>query len=177
MEVLKIENRLRMFCYYNTLAWEILAAILASDIALATLPLVVTDGLRSTVLVLVFLPWLLLPIGGGCVVYHLRKLAAMWVSFSLQDCEDSSWKDASTSLRAMIDYVEIGNWGFTPPPRAYETYRNMVLSLAAVEIISALLSLTAASLLTCINVFVVCFAGFLAVLFALKRALRRVCQP
>jgi hypothetical protein len=169
-DVLKIENRLQMFCYYNTLAWEILAATLASDIALATLPFVVATDLRSTVLLPVIPVCLFLPLGGGYAVYRLRDYAARWVSYPLHD----SWEDASTSPRALIDKVEEGNWKMTPPPRAFETYAYLTALLAIVEEVSACLwlSVAAVSLWEIIIVYVVIV---LAVLFALIK-LWRICH-
>ncbi len=38
---IKTENRIQMFCYYHTLAWQMFAATIATVIVLATLPLLV----------------------------------------------------------------------------------------------------------------------------------------
>jgi hypothetical protein len=143
-EVLKIENRLQMFCYYNTLAWAILAATLASDIVFATLPFgVASSALRSKVLCPVILVCVVLPLGGGLAVYHLRNLAARWISFPLE----GYWKDDPMSLRKTIDYVEAGNWEMCRPPRACPTYAVMIGLLAVVEWISAYLWLSVSGLL------------------------------
>jgi hypothetical protein len=137
-DVLRIENRIQMFCYYNTLAWAILAATLASDIVLATLPFVVACDIRSIVLPPIIVVCLFLPVGGGLAVYRLRNLAARWVSYSLED----SWEDDSMSPRAWIDYVEAGNWEMRRPARACGTYAVVIGLLAVVEWISAWLWLS-----------------------------------
>jgi len=126
-DVLRIENRVQMFCYYNTLAWEILTAVLASVIVLATLPFVVTNMPRSNMLLAIIPACLLLPASAVCLFYYLRNLAARWISLP---CEDDS-----TSPRAWIDYVEAGAWKTRRSPRAFRTYGILIVSIALALII------------------------------------------
>jgi hypothetical protein len=126
-DVLRIENRIQMFCYYNTLAWEILAATLASVIVLATLPFVVTSVPASKILLAISPACALLLLGEVCLVYRLRSFAARWISFP--------WEDDSTSPRAWIDYVEAGDWKTRRSPRAIGTYAVLIAFIAVAVII------------------------------------------
>lgn len=121
-DVLRIENRIQMFCYYNTLAWEILAAVFASVIVLATLPFVVTDALRANMLRAIIPACVLLPVGAACLFYYLRNLAARWISFP--------WECDPTSPRAWIDYVEAGDWETRRSSRACRTYVVLIAFIA-----------------------------------------------
>jgi hypothetical protein len=125
-DTLKIENRIQMFCYYNTLAWEILAATLASVIVLATLPFVVTSELRNKMLLEICAICAPVLLGAVCLVYHLRSLAARWISFPSED--------DSTSPRAWIDYVEAGDWKTRRSPRGIGTYTVLIVFLAVAAI-------------------------------------------
>lgn len=123
-DVLRIENRIQMFCYYNTLAWEILAAVFASVIVLATLPFVVINGPRCNILGAIITTCTLLLVGALFLFHYLRNFAARWISLP---CE----KD-STSPRAWIDYVEAGDWDCKRrrSPRARGTYAALIFLIA-----------------------------------------------
>ncbi len=113
-----------MFCYYNTLAWEILGATLAIVIVLATLPFVTKDiPSYKTLFALTDAIALLLLIGGGFAVYHLRGLAVKWISFP--------WENPAMTPQAWIDYVETGHWQMNRSHRAIETYAVLFSLLIA----------------------------------------------
>jgi hypothetical protein len=122
-EILHVENRIQMFCYYNTLAWEILTAALASVIVLGTLPFVVSPAPRCNMLLVIFISCVVLLAGAGFLFRHLRNFGARWIS--LQE------EDDSTSPRAWIDYVEAGDWDPKThlSPRADETYAIVIISI------------------------------------------------
>jgi len=115
-ETLKIENRIGMFCYYNTLAWEIFGATLAIVIVLATLPFVTNETFRDDKMFFAVTDAVavMLLIFGGFAVYHLRSLAIKWISFP--------WENYSMTPSAWIDYVETGSWQMNRSHRAIETY-------------------------------------------------------
>ncbi len=126
-DILRIENRTQMFCYYNTLALEILAATLASVIALETLPFVVNNELRNKMFLPINAGCTLILVGGAYLFYHLRSLAARWISFP--------WEDDRTSPKAWIDYVEIGDWKTRRSPREIITDTGLIAFIVAAAII------------------------------------------
>jgi hypothetical protein len=123
-DVLRIENRIQMFCYYNTLAWEILAATDAVVIVLATLPFVANSEFTKTGYYAAFnyAAAIFLITGGGLVVYRLRRLAARWIQLP--------WENDRTSPKAWVDYVEVGDWRTSFSPRAKGTNIMLIVILA-----------------------------------------------
>lgn len=79
--ILRIENRIQMFCYYNTLAWTMLAAIIAAAVIFATLPLIVSNELGKDPRFFVFTEAvaLVLLAAGVYGVGQLRTYAARWI--------------------------------------------------------------------------------------------------
>jgi hypothetical protein len=108
-----------MFCYYNTLAWSILAAITAAALVFAVLPFVVATELSKQPPFFVFIEGL----AGGLLVVglhrvgRLRDLAARWICLP----ED----DKLTSPKKWIDYVEAGPWVTDYSDRLKETNKKL----------------------------------------------------
>jgi hypothetical protein len=129
VDILRIENRLRMFAYYHTLAWQILGAILAIAVALATLPFLatkpnidanfflITDGVAVALLII-----------GGFGVYWLRRLGDRWIRLPIQvpQNQQDKWERA-VNPQARIDIVEKGKWKAPSSPRTKTTYIGLVV--------------------------------------------------
>ena len=81
-DVLKIENRLQMFCYYNTLAWQVLAATSAAAIVLVTLPFIVGPGAPNKFMYFVLNEAFAFVILGGGLYFTYRTLgyAVKWLT-------------------------------------------------------------------------------------------------
>ncbi len=120
-----------MFCYYNTLAWEILAATDAVVIILATLPFVANNQFSNAWHYAAFNygAAIFLLIVGGLIVRHLRSFATRWIKFD--------WEREDTSPKEWIDYVEAGDWKPSPSLRTKETNKMLyfVLGLGVAYII------------------------------------------
>jgi hypothetical protein len=135
-DVERPEIRIQMFCYYNTLAWQILAATVAAAIVLATLPYAIGLHLRNKDMYFWFNEVFAAVIfaGGFFAYYRLRAYAAIWVQFRNENYP--------TSLRARIDRVETGHQRASASIRAAITNLFMLLFIvlgAGYVIISALL--------------------------------------
>lgn len=121
-----------MFCYYNTLAWEILAAAMASATVLATLPFV-APTVAATELpekrFLISLIAVILVVGAGLFI-RLRVFASRWISIEPEDDR--------TSPRAWIDYVERGGWKTRHSPRTRYTNIFLIAALGVALILFVL---------------------------------------
>jgi hypothetical protein len=119
---IKIENRIQMFCYYHTLAWQMFAATIATVIVLATLPFLVNINPSRQFTYFVFDEvCTVLILGGGLYLVHrLRGYGARWISFPTED--------DSVSPRAWIDYVETGEWRTRRSDRA-RTFDYFLISV------------------------------------------------
>jgi len=116
---LSVDNRIRMFIYYNTLAWQILATTIAAVIALGTLPFVVAHNIGRNLMYFVLNEGFASAffVGGVLLVYRIRAYAVRWVQFRNEDY--------SHSLRILIDQVEIG-YPVVAPVRATTTNLIMI---------------------------------------------------
>jgi hypothetical protein len=135
-DALRPENRMQMFCYYNTLAWEVLAATIAAVIVLATLPFAVGPNLANKDMYFVFNETFagLIFAGGIFFTYRIRGYAVMWAHLPTEDY--------STSIRAWIDWVETSPRQTSPSTRATTTNIFMLFFVslgAAYFLISAFL--------------------------------------
>jgi hypothetical protein len=135
-DALRPENRMQMFCYYNTLAWEVLAVTIAAVIVLATLPFVVifNSVYKDTYFFFNEAFAGLMFAGGIFITYRLRGYAAKWAHLPNEDY--------STSIRAWIDWVETSPRPPSPSTRATRTNIFMLFFVmlgAAYFLISAVL--------------------------------------
>lgn len=106
-----------MFIYYNTLAWQILAATVAAVIALGTLPFIVAHNIGHDLTYFIFNEGFALVffVCGVLLVYRIRSYAVKWVQFRNEDYPHS--------VRTIIDQVEIG---YPSPIRATTTNLIMI---------------------------------------------------
>jgi hypothetical protein len=120
-DTLTVDNRIQMFCYYNTLAWEVLAVTVAGVLALATLPFVVINQLAGNVWYFIFsetLSVVFLAVGVW-FMHHIRGYALRWVLLP--------GEDYYRGLQGWIDWIETGRYWPPPRTRGALTTRYMVL--------------------------------------------------
>jgi hypothetical protein len=115
---LNVDNRIQMFIYYNTLAWQILAATIAAVIALGTLPFVVVHNIGRNFMYFIFNEGFAFAffLGGVLLFYRIRAYAVRWVQLRNEDYPHS--------LRILIDQVETG-YQVTAPARGTTT--NLII--------------------------------------------------
>ena len=115
-----LEIRMQMFCYYNTLAWQMFAATIAAVIALATLPFFVAPFLTHKDTYFWFNEAFagLIFIGGVFSWHRVRTYAIKWVHFQ--------GEDYYYTPRWWIDQVEKSPLQRSPTRRATETILFML---------------------------------------------------
>jgi hypothetical protein len=122
---LTTQDRIQMFCYYNTLAWEILAVTIAGVIVLGTMPLIVSHelGKNATYFVVnevfagVFFG------GGVSLMWKIRTYADRWISWP--------GSNSFVTIQKTIDRIEMQPWKASSS-RTVTTWRYMILFVVVV---------------------------------------------